>query len=479
MEEEQLLLNELISNPKSAVAKIKKQTKDKALIEEYQKEYDKNDREIRDTQVGKIQKDKIISGKEPVKAVRIPINFAKKIVTTSAAFEVGEPVTLIASEENNLSTLFKQLWKINRIDSIIQKLVILKKKETQGAVQFYISNIEPTSVLNKILVKVGLKSQAKEIKAKVLENSKGIMTPYFSSTGNMILFMWEYESSVDGKTVQNVEIWDKDRFYYLNNSSGDLSFVSNPLPHGFDRIPIVYVSQDEPEWFDVKELIDRYEVTLSKMGASNDYSAYPILMTFGDVKSFPGKDDNGKVINFPITPTLADGTTNPFPHGKAEFLTADNAVESQKLEIETIEKLIHYISSTPNLSFDNLKGLGAMSGVAIKLMFLDAIIKESMNRGENRTMIERIINVILSGIVKTTNISLSKESASLYFDVVFNSILPDDLKEAIDMAVSAKGGDVASSKTVIKMLGLVDDVEQELADIQKDKASIAPEPATT
>ena len=478
MEEEKLLLEQLVKDAKSTIAKIKKQSKDKATIDSYKLEYEKNDRELRETQVGKIQKDKIVTGKEPVKAVRIPVKFAKKIVTTSTAFEVGEPVTLVASEENSLSTLFKQIWKINRIDSLIQKLVMNKKKETQSAIQFYISNIEPNGTLNKILVKVGLKAQAKEIKSKVLENSKGVMTPYFSSTGDMILFMWEYESSFNDKTIQNVEIWSKERYFYLNNSSGEMAFISNNIAHGFDRIPIVYVSQDEPEWFEVKELIDRYEVTLSKMGASNDYSAYPILMTFGEIKSLPGKDEGGKVINFPITPTLADGSTNPFPHGKAEFLTAENAVESQKLEIETIEKLIHYISSTPNLSFDNLKGLGAMSGVAIKLMFLDAIIKASINKGENRTMIERIINVIMSGMVKTTNIALAKQSQSLFFDIIFNSILPDDLKEAIDMAVSAKGGGVASSKTVVKMLGLVDDIDEELKDIEKDNASKAPEPAT-
>ena len=80
--------------------------------------------------------------------------------------------------------------------------------------------------------------------------------------------------------------------------------------------------------------------------------------------------------------------------------------------------------SNNKLSFDNVKGLGTVSAVALKLLFLDAIIKATMNEGENRTMIERIVNIIVSGIVNTTNTTLAKEAQSLYFDIIFNSIIP-------------------------------------------------------
>ncbi len=126
----------LRTNPESAFAKIKTLTKDVAKIEQYRKEYKEHDRTIRDTQVGKTQVDKVIQGKPTVKAVRIPINFAKKIVNTSTAFEVGKPVTLIPSEENSLSALVKQIWRTLRIDAIIQQLVMSKKSETQSAIQF-------------------------------------------------------------------------------------------------------------------------------------------------------------------------------------------------------------------------------------------------------------------------------------------------------------------------------------------------------
>lgn len=472
---EEILL-QLVSEPDKAIATIREQTKDNAKIVEIQKEYKENDRTIRDTQVGNIQKDKSVGTGEKVKlvkAVRIPIKFAKKIVTTATAFEVGKPVTLIASIENNLSKLFHQIWKANRIDSKIAELVRLKKSETQGAIQFYVADLKPESILGKILVKLGFKAQAKEIKSKILDNTKGIMTPYFDGSGNMILFMWEYKAkdAVSGKEVNYVEIWDAEKFYYLNNANGGkIGIVNSPLPHGFDRIPIVYVSQEEPEWFDVKEMIDRIEVSLSKLGASNDYSAYPILQIFGELTGALDKDETGKSIQFPMTKD-DDGK---WIHGEAKFLESSQATESVKLELDSLKAFIYSISHTPDLSFDNVKGLGNVSGFALKLLFLDAIIKATMNEGENRTMIERIVNVILSGITKTTNTTLSTEGQSLYFDIQFNSIIPDDVQTASEIIVKLKEAGLLSTQTSIKLLDMVENPVAELELIKTEATTEAP-----
>lgn len=466
------LIKLLLSQPESTIKKIESQsTKSLEDVQNYIKEYEENDRTLRNTQVGKIQKDKQV-GNKIVSAVKIPINMSKKIVTTSVAFEVGKPVTLVPSEQNTLSDLIKQIWKVNRIDASIQKLVTLKKKETQGAIQFFIKDLKPGSILDKILFKLGIK-QSKEIKSLVLENKKGSMFPYFDSVGNMILFMWKFQSTnSEDKKVNNVQVWDEKNFYHFSDELGEMAIVDKPLPHGFDRIPIVYVSQDKPEWFDVKEMIDRLEVSLSKLGASNDYTAYPLLMIYGEVQSFPDKDESGKVLQFPMN-VDENGKEH---HGKAEFLESEGAGDSQKLELEKLEGFIHSISQTPNLSFENLKSLGNVSGVALKLMFLDAIIKASLNEGENRTMIERIINIIMSGIVNTTNTTLSKESSMLYYDIIFNSILPDDLKEAVEIVSAAVEAGVMSKKTAIEYLSMNEDTDEEMALIDKESKINEPNP---
>jgi SPP1 family phage portal protein len=468
------ILAKLATEPDKAVATIREKSKDNAKIIELQKEYKENDRTIRSNQVGNIQKDKSVGTGEKakvVKQVKIPIKFAKKIVTTATSFEVGKPVTLVSSIENTLSQLFAQIWKSNRIDSKIAELVRLKKSETQGAIQFYIADLKPESILNKILVSIGLKTQAKEIKSKVLNNTDGIMTPYIDGTGNMLLFMWEYKAKdpITGKELNYVEIWDEKNYHYLNNSTGKLAYANKVLAHGFDRIPIVYVGQEEPEWFDVKELIDRLEVSLSKLGGSNDYSAYPILQIFGKATAMPDKDESGKVLQF----DMQKDDDGKYVNGSAQFLESANAVDSAKLELDTLKALIYSISHTPDLSFDNVKGLGNVSGVALKLLFLDAVIKATMNEGENRTMIERIINVIISGIVTTTNTSLSSDAQALYYDINFNSIIPDDIQTASDIIINLKSAGLLSSETALKLLDIVDNPATEMELIKTEASTKA------
>lgn len=466
------LLKLILSDPKSAIAKIKLKSKNAEKITEYRKELKEAERKLRDTQVGNIQKDKPIGTGEKaklVKAVRIPINFAKKISTTATSFEVGKPVTLLPSVENDLTSLLSLIWKTNRIDAAIQKLVYLKKTETQGALNFYISDIKQDGLFNKILATLKLKA-AKEIKVKVLDNTKGTMTPYFDENGNMVLFMWEYQTqSLEEKTINNVQIWDEKTSYIVNDADDTMKLISN-LAHGYDRIPIVYVSQDEPEWFDVKDLIDRFEVAISKGGGANDRTAHPILATYGEILSLPDKDDDGKVINL----AMKKDEDGKYVHGDAKFIESSGGNESHKNELELIWKLIFSISQTPDLSFDNLKSLGNVSGVALKLMFLDAIIKAMSNEGENRTMIERTINILISGVVTTTNISLKKQSEDLYYDIIFNSILPDDLQTASSIITSLKEAGLLSTETSIKMLNMVENPTDELEKIKAETTEAKP-----
>ena len=229
------------------------------------------------------------------------------------------------------------------------------------------------------------------------------------------------------------------------------------------------MSQEHPDWFIVETMIDRLEVAVSKLGAANDYSGHPMLVIEGEVTNAPDKDEDGKAWLIPI---VKDDDGKEIK-GSVSFLEAATSPESNKLEIETLEKFIYNVSSTPNLSLDNLKGIGT-SGVALELLFLDPILKAKFNEGENRTMIERIINIMISGIVNTTNTNLKTDASALYFDIQFNSILPNDLKKATDIVTAAVNSGVMSKKTAVEYLGMNEDTEQELVLIQNDKAVVAP-----
>ncbi|WP_445453098.1 phage portal protein [Flavobacterium sp. 25HG05S-40] len=453
----------LATEPKKAIELLKSQGKKPDDIQNLIKEFTLTDRNIRLTQIGKVQKDKQVKG-QTVDAVRIPINFQQKIVRTSVAFEVGEPATLIPNDKKSkLAELVKNLWKTNRIDSKIQRLKTVQKSETQAALLFFMSEIKEGSLIQKLLVSIGITGQKKEIKCSVLENSKGTMYPYFDAYQNMIAFTWAFVSkSADGKEQKNTWVYsDKNVYKFVDEGT-----VPEVLPHGFDKIPIVYVSQEQPEWFITQAMIDRIEVAVSKLGASNDYSGHPMLKIHGDVTNAPDKDEDGKAWLIPIK---YDAEGNEIK-GDVSFLEAQTSPESNKLEIETIEKFIYNISSTPNLSLDNLMGLGT-SGIALELMFLDPILKAKSNEGENRTMYERILNILISGIITTTNTGMKTDASKLFFDVLFNSILPNDLKKSADIASVLKNAGLMSTRTGVEFIGMSEDVDAEVQMIEKEVAT--------
>lgn len=464
------LLKLLETDPLKSVAAIRLQSKDASEIANYIKEYKEFDRNQREGQVDKIQIDKALGDGKMSKMVKIYLNHAQNIVETLSAFTVGKPVTLIPSENNDLAKLVKQIWRVNRMDSKLLEATMLKLSETQVAMQFYIADAGPTSLINKVLTFFKLKPQAKEIKVKLLENSKGAMTPYFNSSGDMIAFMWEYESNLNDKKVNNIEIWDKEKRHYLNDANGTLGYASKPLPHGFDRIPVVYDSQKEPEWYKVKSPIDRNELALSKLGDSNDYSGHPILVTEGVVENMPLKSESGKHFNIPIK---IDPETGKEIKGSASFLEATTAPESNKLELDKLEDAIAYGSGVPNLSLEKLKSLGNVAEKTVKLMFLATDIKASLKQSATRTFIERCLNIIISGVTKTTNTAMIKDEPGLYYEIQFNTILPSDIAETVTTVTAAVEGKVMSQKTAISILDLVEDVDEELKLIEEENKMVS------
>lgn len=468
MEEEINLLIEVIkTDPINAVKAFESKKKEKT--EEYIKEYD-GDRDLRDSQVNNLNKDKTVGTGEKsrlVKKTRLKIDFQKKITRVASAFEVGEPVTLIPNNsDSNLHLDLIASWDNNRIDSKIQELVKYRKSHTEAALLFYISPITEDDLIGKALGSLGVK-QKNEIKSRVITNKNANLYPYFDAVGDMIAFGYGFSSKIADKEIKSLWIYTKTELYKIDNSTGNYMLIES-LPHGFTKIPVVYTKQELPEWFDVKEMIDRYEVALSKHSDATDYTGHPIIIVEGEVLGAPAKEETGKVFNIPIK---FDNDGKPIK-GDVRFLTHEQAPEAVKLELDSLENNIYSITSTPNLTFDSVKGLGSISGVALKLLFLDAIIKAKTNEGENRTMYQRIINILISGITKTINTATSKEGFELKYKIEFNSIIPDDLKTAADVINTLRRAGVISKKTAIQFMNLVQDTNQELEEIKLEESTI-------
>lgn len=411
-------------------------------IANYALEYSGKDdgRKIRDLQIGK--REDYRQGNKNVVAERLKIQYQKKIVNTAVSFLFGDAPDINSSDTDNANG-----------EEILR---VLKENRIKSKLQDFAESVMSTT----IGVFIFNKDDNNEVKARFYNHERGNYYPQYDVYGDLTAFYWEFEIGEE----KHLWIFTNEFIYkYVDDKYSQETSEA----HDFGVIPVVFVEQNEPEWWEVKEMIDRLEMLTSKLAGSNNYFAFPILKLKGGTE----KDENGKDVS--LIDIAEDGKSLLLGHARhdnqvieadAEFLERDTGVESIKLEKELLQEFIHSISQTPDLSFNNVKGIGAISGRAMTLMLQDAINKAKRKTGAYKTAIERIISVIKNGLGITDE--------ELTFDIEFNYSIPEDLKEQIEMLYSATGGKATmAQETAIQNNPMVKDPAAEIEKIKAEQAN--------
>lgn len=421
--------------------------KAKEGVADYASEYN-NKRDIRDSQVGK-RKDKVVK-QEVIPVTKIAIPFQRKIVKSAASFLFGSPVKLVSKDDNDHLAKIREVWRKLRMDQKLLEFCKTAKSETEASLVFF---------------HVKKEGEDPYLKARVLSNKNGKVYPIIDAYGDMVAFGWEYTAREGDEDVKYLYVWTKDKVILSVGDGSKWEPVEGyPQENPFDKIPVVYLSQDEPEWWEVVELIDRFEMRFSKWADTNDYFGAPMYKAKGGVKSFPKPDDTGKIIKLEVIETDKGNIIE----ADLDVLSWDHAPESVKMELDTGKGLIYGMTDTPDLSFDSVKGLGSISGVALELLFFGSIIKAKWDMGDYVTVVSRAVNIMKAGMNNIVKGEFTVDE-ELEIDIEFTSILPQNLKETIEILTEANGGKpIMSQKTAMKNNPLVDDVKEEETNLSQE-----------
>ncbi len=398
-----------------------------------------------------------------VDVARVVTNFPKKEVRTSVAFLFGGRMSITASDQNDGFLEFKRVWERKlKMQSVLKCFARKVLSESKAALLFfpYISQSADGSKVAELKVRI--------LSVPKREGVQSEFYPHFNDMDDMDAFTHKYQVSVSGKLCQGVTIWTAGRIIQATLQNGQ--WVMNEQVNPFGKIPVVYADVYRPEWDDVAGLMDAREMRLSRMIDTNDYNADPILKTF-DVYDLPNKDNVGKEISFS---SKVDPETNQTYHGDAEYLTWSGSQPSVDKELEETKNEMYSGSSTPDLSFDNLKGIGNLSGVARRFMLMDAMIKASDHMETFGPVVTRCVSVVTAGISNITNIKYAQQLKGNLIDVEFGSILPDDLSETMQVLQMANGGKpVNSQRTITAQSPYTDDLEEELRLLEEEEKASA------
>ena len=418
-------------------------------IEKNRKEYEGEhvilDRPLKTAGTGKTLK--------KVDQAKLVIRFQEKIVEMAISFLFGEPVKLsLNNQEEKYKVAFdliQDVWKKNKLDYFNRKLTRRLMIETKAAELWY-TLIDENNI--------------KHVKVALLCDKNGDeIYPHFDENGDMDAFVRRYNlKELDEKTYEHIDIYTAAKTILgVKKDTWQLTKKENMA----GKIPVIYYDRDEPEWESVQTEIDKIEMLLSKFSDTNDYFGAPTLKIFGKIINPPEKGEVGRTLRF----KGEQGAEGKTVYGDAKYLTWEHAPESIKIEYDILKDIIYSMTSTPDLSFNNVKGLTQTSGETLKFLFMDAILKAKSSEELFGEALTRRLN-LLKAMLGVVSVKDKQNLDELDIAIEFGDVLPKSITELVKSLSIARGGDsIMSQEEAVRKNPLVSNAEEDLDRLNKEK----------
>lgn len=286
----------------------------------------------------------------------------------------------------------------------------------------------------------------------VAARSTGYKIKYlFDQYKNLIVFAYGYTLKENGV---NVPYWiiETSEVIYTCRKSG-FGWQVDSIPNPSEKINAILFLQPK-SWDGAEMRMRRDEMLDSKIGDTNNYFADPMAAATSDViASLPDNDKPGRLIQMPSE--------------KSQFRYIEPPQDSatRRDEKANLNDTILFDTFTPDFSFEKMRGLGTLSGVAIRNAMILGYIKRANRLEIYEEMITRYLHLTLKVLTllypdKKTLI----EGLKVSFE--FSDPFPEDKSAHWNGIVSLYAGGVVSLETAVTMLALTDAPEEEIERIK-------------
>ena len=362
---------------------------------------------------------------------RIAVNFAKYIVDTMNGFFIGIPIK-ITCDDKAVAGYVEFLDQYNDQDDNNAELSKICSIYGKGYEMYYVD-------------------QEGKIGITYLTPMDAFMIYDDSVLERPLYFVRLY---IDTDNVLHGSVSDEEKVRYFVQK-GKIVWEEEKA-HGFSGVPATEYRENAERmgiFEPVLTMIDAYNKAVSEKANDVDYFADAYLKILGtlleedEIKHI--RDD--RIINF-------DGDTEKL---MVEFLQKPNGDETQENLINRLEKLIFQISMVANISDENF---GTSSGIALKYK-LQAMSNLAKTKERKFTSgMNRRYKLIFSNPV-----SGMKEDDWVKLKFKFTPNFPANILEESQIAGNLSG--ITSQKTQLKVLSVVDSVDEEIQQIEKEEES--------
>lgn len=411
------------------------QNRDKE-VDEAIKEYNPQTHEVMN------RPDKKRKKMEPYRTEKLPRARQRYINEVELFFLLGGPLKWSkVSGDDEAYELFTDFIRDYYIDSKLRTLKRLAGSETEASLVFRPYTGEDGNM---------------GVDVFVAARSTGYRNrPLFDQYGNLVAFAYGYTTR---ESTGDVEHWDiltpENTFVCTRGRMGwNVDTFSNPT----GKINVLYARQKKA-WDGVECRLDREERLHSKIADTNNYFADPIATATADVVKLMTDNNQSERIGQLIQ---LQGKDSAFG-----YVNPPQDSEARRDELYSLQESILFDTFTPDFSFEKMKGLGTLTGVAIKNAMVLGYVKREKNIESWKEYVDRMRNVILAILAQ---LHPDKAKDILGLDVAFEFPEPfaSDRREQWEAISGLYRSGLVSLEEAVKMLALTKAPEEEVKKIKE------------
>lgn len=412
-------------------------------------------------------KDKIRSDGQVDKSSRIIIGLEKLHVKRMAEFTFSIPVKRVYSNTDDNEAR----KAISKAIEAVYNNVRINSENLKRAVAYYAS-CEIFTVwyaVKKPNSLYGFQSEYK-LKCKTFSPMYGVkLYPLLNEMDDMLAMSFEYTKKVKNKDVSFFETYTENRHYVWRcGQNGDKwepvliqETEDGEIVNGEDivlmKIPGAYAWRPRPVYDGLSQIREEIEYSLSRNSNVIAYNSAPLLKIIGGMK---GREDKGE----------AQRIVRCESGGDVGYVSWAQSIEALKYHVDTMEKMYWMQAQIPDISFDNMKGLGNIGYDARQTLLTDAHLKIGEEAGTWIEFLERECNVI-KAFLKIMNRKWESEIDNVNVEHIITPYIQNDELSEITRRMKANGNKpIESQLESIQKFGYSADAAATLKQIQDENA---------
>lgn len=379
-------------------------------------------------------------GDEPYITEKLPRTRARYINEIELFFLLGKPIVWsLKKGDEEAYELFTEFLADMRFDSRIRQLKRLAGSELESAIVFNLTN--SNGMVNA--------------KPFVISRSRGYrLRPMFDQYGDLVALAYGYKRREGGKNVTHYDILTKDFTHYCSFRDGEWEVDTYPNITG--KINAIFFRQAKA-WDGAVPRIHREEMLDSKIADTNNYFADPMAAATADViDNLATPDKPGRLIQL-------TGANSKF-----EYINPPQNSATRDSETITLKQSILFDTFTPDFSYENMKGLGTLSGAAMHNALILGYIKRDILKETYEDLVGRLRNIILA-ILKVQHPEMAAKIDTLRIGFEFAEPFDSDKRDLWSAIANLYAAGVISLETAVEMLSLTNAPNDEVLKIRASK----------